>query len=200
VLIKAIAEESGVEAETVSLIIRQWSISSNDTDRASLELQRDAAEVFGVRLSSFQQERLEIAKRSSGKPIADSATQQRVLRAMYTNTQRELERAGFGQDSPITLFRGFSARPSEFSAKTGDTVAILTNVMSSWTVGMGATLPFIHSDRPGEIGYMVRTTFPRWRIIGSARTGFGCLTEGEFIVLGNPESPDHAYIDVTSPD
>jgi hypothetical protein len=54
--------------------------------------------------------------------------------------------------------------------------------------------------RGGDISYSVRSTIPRWRIIGSARTGFGCLTEGEFIVLGNPESPDYAYIESSSSD
>jgi hypothetical protein len=205
-LVTAISAESGVDYDTVNQIVRQWSQAANDTNRASLELQKDASEMFGVPLSPYQLSHLGLAKntRTWDEPIADSATQKRVLKGMYDHTQRELERAGFGPNDPITLYRGFAAAPSDFRGERGQTVPILTNVMSSWSVAIEPTRSFASGEmgerRGGDISYSVRSTIPRWRIIGSARTGFGCLTEGEFIVLGNPESPDYAYIESSSSD
>ena len=56
-LVSELAQRTGLPYATVNAIIGQWSETSNDGDRRSLQLQREAAAALGVRVSLFQEER-----------------------------------------------------------------------------------------------------------------------------------------------
>ena len=114
----------------------------------------------------------------------------KVVRAMYVHTQSELAKAGVTE---LKLARGSNSSPID--PKTGqfyiahkwvpgvgyrknvNTEVILnTNSASSWSSRKSTAAKF---------GSVVVATFPASRILGCARTGFGCLNEQEFVVLGS---------------
>ena len=45
---------------------------------------------------------------------------------------------------------------------------------------------FAGSAHAGQQPLIISATFPISRIIGTARTGYGCLNENEFVVLNGP--------------
>jgi len=57
-IVSAIAQEAGVDYETVNTIIKQWAYSANDGDMRSLALQRDISRELGVPLSPWQKGRI----------------------------------------------------------------------------------------------------------------------------------------------
>jgi len=101
-----------------------------------------------------------------------------ILQAMYDYTQEELKRNGI--DS-VLLQRGIFLNQDELSIisnkyGTLDTIDISGNVLESWTTN--------DSTARGFGNLIIETEVPASRIIGTARTGFGCLDEYEFVVLG----------------
>lgn len=196
-IIKELSKRSGVEYEKVNDIVAQWAQSSNDRDMRSLALQKDAAELFNVPLSKFTagrikelEDQLETLRASHTSkfaefkppanltPLYSSDVQKTVLRSMYEYTQEKLKEAGYKSGDTIRLRRGVNLPDSTVRGwNPGDTVTIEGNALESWSVGLGTARRFgrvtfemdIHTDM----------------IVGSARSGFGCLNEGEFVILGS---------------
>jgi len=94
---------------------------------------------------------------------------------MYDNTQKQLADAGFGPNETVRLYRGlkFDGEPTW---KNGDVVEYKGNAIESWSVGQ---------DTAREFGYIAVADVPRTSIFSTARSGFGCLSEGEVIVFGS---------------
>jgi hypothetical protein len=113
-----------------------------------------------------------------------------LLRAMYDNTQESLAAQGFKPDDKITLFRGVRG---EDYGETGDYLNYEGNTLGSWSVNSGIAERFatedIHGMTPGAIGTVFTMDVPVRNIVGTAKTGFGCLSEGEFACVDNiPDS------------
>lgn len=97
----------------------------------------------------------------------------KTARAMYEATQAQLAEAGFKPDDTITLFRGINPGgmpESGVKQYTG-------NVIESWSAGYEVALRFGHNILTMDI--------PVKNILATAKSGFGCITEGEFVVFGN---------------
>lgn len=106
----------------------------------------------------------------SYRPIADRQTERKVLRAMYEYTQERLAQAGF--PPYVTLYRGLDLGDE---VARGTQCAYRGNTIESWTVDTTVA---------DDFGYnVVAMRVPRSSILSSCRTGFGCLTEGEFVIL-----------------
>lgn len=210
---KELSEATGIDEKTCSKFVKQWAKSSNDDDMRSLAIQRDAAEEFGLELSDFTKERIEKTRRTREQSIKkemqqfgasrewaessideasphfhslmDSADQRKLLRAMYDATQKSLAVRGIKE---VRLHRGvgFDDDPEVWYARWREgSVEIETNVMESWSLGSSVAGDFaVRRATHHAVGVWFRTTVPAERILSCPITGFGCLTEGEVLVLG----------------
>jgi len=183
-----LSTKTGVDKEDVRSFIGQWSRSSNDTDMRSLAIQRDAAKEFGVKLSDWQEGKIveneSLAKRatfdpslpSSFKPLLPSNQQQSLLRAMYTNTQEALREQGI--KGHVRLYRGINMPDVATKGwKPRDIVDYNGNTIESWSASRQTAGTF------GNV--VVSMDVPVENIVGTARTGFGCLLEAEFTIMGS---------------
>jgi len=204
-LVKSIAARSGASYEDVNKFVKQWSISSNDFDMRSLAIQQAAADEFGVSLSEFSAgkikeleaafaEELEffpreyiLETRPQFSALLPNDVQQEVLRSMYDYTQEQLAEAGFGPGDVIRLRRGVGLPDSVVQDwGTGDDVDVVGNVLESWSVGEDVAEDFARRSgrKRGQSGIVFEMDVPVELIVGTARTGFGALPEGEFVIQG----------------
>ena len=99
----------------------------------------------------------------------------KIVRAMYNHTQEELSKAGI---KDVVLFRGKEPGWKDTAGqpmRKGMDFKIVSNAASSWTAAPEIAVGF---------GDVITARVPAKRILGTARTGFGCLRELEYVVLG----------------
>ena len=184
-----LAQATGLSYEAVNKAIRQWADSSNDTDMRSLSMQEAAARVFGTELSAYQQRKMNNLKASPSlderynqimfqndhEPYpTPQAAQDAFLKAMHADTQQRLTTAGI---THVTLYRGVTSDFRKKGIKPGSTVSVReANAMESWTIHPGVA--------KGFDGDVIKAEVPIERVLATARNGYGCLNEYEFIVLG----------------
>lgn len=212
-IITSLSTESGVNYNTTNDIVGQWAMTSNDTDYRSLSLQEAASEEFNVPLSGWQQQtiarqhaseyKMELLEADPplsfdqmsqaikqkfpivedpysvmswrmNKPITSRENERAVLRTMYNQTQETFRKAGFQPDDVITLYRGYNSglvlqqyKPASYQG----------NAMESWSISSKVAYNF------GKT--VIAMNVPVRNIVGTCRTGFGCLEEGEFVVIGS---------------
>jgi hypothetical protein len=192
-IVTKLSETSGVDYNTTNEIIKRWAASSNDDDVNSLAIQQEAAKMFGSSLSEWQQSKIDTMERGMesivrrdgklvtvpGKLEPNIATRpeiRRVLNAMYDHTQAELANAGFPEY--VTLRRGVGGAVF----KEGSVQQVYQNALSSFTSNVSIAHSFAFDTRGGVV---IEIQVPRSRILATARTGFGCLNEYEFVLIGN---------------
>jgi len=209
-----LAGRTGLYQAEVNDLIEQWSKTSNDNDMRAFALQMAAAEELGLELSEWQQESVDgmaekYEETSSNVRIWPTGEQliqdymrnnypglappspqtmdnnKAIIRAMYDNTQQALQQTGFQPDDTIRLYRGFHrSEESVGDWKPGDLVDYQGNAIESWSVSRDEAARF-GKDAGLLRGIVVAMDVPVRNVVGTARTGFGCLTEGEFVIAGN---------------
>ena len=182
-IINELAERSGLEYEDVNDMIANWASTSNDSSPAALQMQERASRMFGIDLSDWQEQAIIKTEgylpTRTPSPFTDDQVD-KFLKAMYDNTQTQLRAAGIDN---VKLLRGIDLDAADLRAlketglRNGDTIIMNQNTMESWTLNESTSKDF------GNL--IIEVDVPVDRIIGSARTGFGCLDEYEFIVLGS---------------
>jgi hypothetical protein len=113
-------------------------------------------------------------------PLGDRGAERGYVKAVYENTQKYLSKLGYHPDAEITVFRGVR-RDSESKKQInkkhlGEPVFYKGNAAESWSLSYKTAKGF------GDVFAM---KVPVKSIWSTARTGPGCLAEGEIIVLGN---------------
>lgn len=198
-IVRELSERTGLPEDDVNLFIKQWARSANDTDMRSLSIQEAASDEFGLELSDWQRGRIneiEIikgsfasragARRSSNFPLLPRDQERAILRSMYENTQDKLSKAGFKPNDTVLLFRGYSRLREGFpDVSRGDNVAYQGNVVESWSTS-SSIASYFGGAALHDIGLTVAMEVPVKNILGTARTGFGCLKEGEYVIFGVP--------------
>lgn len=186
-------------------VTSMWSDTSGDGSHVSVALQMSAAKAFGLPKDTGEMIRERFlshpdwsAGREGPARLLDSTMAERgkmnevMLRATYANTQRELADRGIKE---ITLHRGMTVRAEEspdWIAK-GGTGTATQQPLSSWTANYNDARSFAklvtdqpaHGHEPTQ-GVVMSATFPAERIVSTGRTGFGVLSEYEFVVAGGP--------------
>jgi len=176
---REISQMTGIKEATVMETIVKWGVTSNDNDADALAIQQEAAKVFGSQLSEWQQEKIASYEQYRGKlepGIATRSEIRSILNAMYDNTQQRLEEAGVPEY--VTLVRG--VKPAGLlNFDEGQIGKIYTNTLSSFSsdVDMAGTFA-------GSYGAVIQIRIPRSRILSTANTGFGCIDESEFVIIG----------------
>jgi len=208
-IITELSRRTGVEYDDVNEFIAQWAKTSGNGDGRSLYLHVDAAKELNKPLSEYIGRKVaDIESKPAGlfqqltdvsdprrSRLLPAGQQRRLVRAMYENTQTELRQAGFELTDKITLRRGVILSTDEVAqvAAVGDSIPVHGNIIESWSVSEdiakqfagGGGHPFAPTVGPKNIGMVLEMDFPVSDIIGSARTGWGCIAEGEFIVTNS---------------
>jgi hypothetical protein len=149
-------------------------MSSGDSHKASVHMQMAVAEEFG--LDSHPAPRMSPAayhEMTLDYP-ARAAFYRRMVRVQYEYTQEQFSIAGI---TYVSLYRGmnFTSASRPPWAMHGKHVPRLQPA-NSWSSSPGVAKRFGRTT--------LTATIPVSHIIGSARTGFGCYNEYEFVVLG----------------
>ena len=205
---KELSKLTDIPEDQMSDFVKQWASSSNDRNWASLLAQKIAGEEFGVGISDWQKGKWEEVDkerkvslnsiknngygslfnnevsafedrmgRVSGEhkyPSVEEATKA-SLKAMYDHTQAQLKEAGL---KTVTVYRGLEAEEYR-NLKPGEVVNVSGNAMESWSFNPKTANYF--ADREGVV---LKMEVPIERVIGTSKTGYGCLPESEVVVLG----------------
>jgi len=91
---------------------------------------------------------------------------------MYNQTQSYFKSLGYNGETLVTLYRGVSG----ITGTRGKTYKYKGNAMESWSYTTKTAKNF---------GSVLAIRVPLKNIIATARSGFGCLNEQEFVLLGN---------------
>lgn len=191
-LVTDISEATGLPYHEVNAAIKQWSHTSNDSSPESLSLQKAVSDEFGVALSPWQQSKIAVHGAEPGYTPAASfnnwtaAQRQQFVRAMYTNTQQKLREAGFGPNDKVTLYRGYDPGSGQ-KFPTGKTIQYNGNAAESWSLSPRVAGQF------GTGGIVIETQVEVRSILGTALTGWGCLTEGEIVMFGSTGHEARVY-------
>ncbi len=175
---QTVGQASTAGQTIASDVVKTWAATSGDANPGSLMMQRAAAEVFDlpwppVGFPGRAQHILAAEKLyARHKDIADFITQ-----TMYDNTQRILTEVGYGDT--VLMARGMHMDFDDVTAlgPGGATKEVMLNPLSSFSVSGKTASNFGNSTVWVEV--------PKERILGCSLTGYGCLHEYEFVVLGN---------------
>lgn len=202
-VVSNLATDTGMSYDRINELVGTWARTANDNDPTSLGLQMAAHEEFGVPLTKWQRENIEEIKvygpeRRPAKTNIEEFEKARedghkFLRAMYNRTQEELKAAGIDE---VLLYRGsVQIEPRDTPEKWRklySTDTLNENAMGSWSLSYRTANAFAHgfgefetSQTEMETGFIHQALIPRERILSMPKTGAGCLTEFEYIVLGS---------------
>lgn len=179
--------DDAIRYAVVNQMVREWSGTSNDASTWSLTLQDTAAKEFGLKGSapwdtSLMQSSLTDEYRKSVEPV-----QRDFLRSMYANTQDYLKANGVER---VTLSRGFNFYDETMIpdwAKHEGATDVPLRPLSSWSGDPDMAIQFAGNGTTPTGGAVIAATVPADRILATARTGIGALSEDEFVVLGGTE-------------
>lgn len=192
----------------VASLISRWAATSNDSDEQALALQQAAREVFDLDEDNLHT--WPIPPGTQAAVDADLASRGDVyrafLKAQYAETQERLEEAGL---ETVVLYRGvrLDERPAWASnlvdpdsdepnddgefyevAEPLGVTAIPLRPLSSFTTAAETAVMFAETGNTGPTGarhrFVMKANVARQRILSTPRSGFGCLNEQEYVVLG----------------
>jgi len=182
-IVDDISRQAGVGKYTVNDMLKQWATTSNDEDMQSLSMQEAVSEEFGVPLSDWQKDKIDTV----GVNLSDVRRnhERSVVRAMYNSTQKSLTDAGYKPGDTVTLYRGMNV--SDAKHKVGDIVNYKGNAIESWSIDSRSASDFAAgwTSESGVQGLIISMQVPIENIISTAATGFGCMDEAEFVILGS---------------
>lgn len=177
--------------DSVDRTVRGWAFTSADNSASALALQLAAQEEFGLSyasLSHFNQSALETARDYYAKW---GEALRAFVRAQYELTQEYFAAQGITE---VTVMRGMrynSIRDvgSAFFNGKAESVAMSMQPMSSFTTNSSTALEFVGGSKgSGKVVVMVKV--PVNRLVASCRSGFGCLSEQEVVLLGGKKEEE----------
>jgi hypothetical protein len=181
------ASDKEAREESLSTIVGMWAGTSNDSNPQSLAIQDAAEKEFGLQDTKGWPTHDTIAFGEKNLVADHGAVYQDVLRSQYNDTQQMLKDQNVAS---ITLYRGQTAFPESTHEQTPSGSYVThqdTSIMrpiSSWSASYDtAAGSFAGAAETG--GVIMTAQVPASQILSTPRTGFGCLNEHEFTVLGN---------------
>ena len=168
--------DRAVRETAIRDLIALWARTSNDNNCRSLAMQEAAKVEFGL-TDTYEWPMQDSLKAQTAEEYnAYSPLFRRFLRAMYENTQDSLKAAGV---THVRLRRG-TGMTGNYGWVKGTKRAVSLRPMSSFSASQGTASGF-------GGGVVLDAWVPVERIVGSARTGFGCQGEYEYVVLGGTD-------------
>lgn len=169
-------------------LISLWASSSNNASPDALAMQEIASKEFGVanhaswQMAPFVEDKVESNIQEHGDIYA------LFLRAQYDGTQEFLKANGV--DS-VTVYRGMKELPENVVSQVAldSTQNIQMRPLSSWSGDEEVARNFAYSpDGRNNVSVIMQATIPAEQILSMPGTGFGCLHEQEFVVLGGEKT------------
>ena len=180
--------EKVLREAVTSVLVKQWAISSNDTNKASLAMQDIAQKLFQPDALSWDKQGSivtdkfwwqETEKKANYKATVtdlDKTTEKVLtsfLKAQYAITQKYFADKGI---ESVTLFRGQnSAEWNEGDTKT----TLFMRPLSSWSTNPTVALSFA-----SDTGKIMKTKVEVKNILSIPLTGQGCYSEDEVVIIG----------------
>ncbi len=174
--------------QAVSDLIHEWASSSNDRNPRTLALQETAREMFGL-TGTFAwntigaispDERRELVAKVHKEMEDHHDMYEAFLKAQYDESQRRLKAANIRR---LRLFRGWNwydatPRPDWAKDADGSPRNVPMRPLNSWAYTR------YEAGKFGGGGVITVADVPAERILSWPQTGFGSLTEDEFVILG----------------
>lgn len=207
---RMIAQESGLPEDEVILALRAWALTSGSSYLPSLEVQGDAARVFGVELSDRLRGKLEYLRGSREIIVTSGGSSSAALqpweeRAFPFQAEEETQDAQRSRTSVLrseVFLRAMYYTTQRELEAVGVTHVELYRGIQAGPDGrdrflLGARLPYranpleswslsLGTARAyGDV--VLRTVVPARRVLSTCRTGFGSLSGYEFVVLGGTD-------------
>lgn len=175
---RTISDATGIEYNVVNDFIHNWAKTSNDENINSLLVQKISSSLFGAELSKWQVEKLNSNSDDVSQFTLDEI--EKMMQAMKAQTETALKADGVEY---LTLYRGTGVPKVIFDKLTeGNQVTWEGgNAIESWSANPSTAYNFA---RYHDYAVVMKAVFPADRIVGSAKTGFGCMNESEYVVIG----------------
>lgn len=173
---------------TTRELIANWAGTSGDDNAIAVAMQRAAKTEFNLGESTLEHLTKEYV--DAGFMQAEQDGLRAFVRAQYELTQKDLAEHGIEE---MTLYRGMYYKANEIPEEvtrdwafdgTVQVRSIAQQPMSSFSADMRTSFQFTGQ---GDYNAMIAVRVPAARILSTPRTGFGCLEEQEFVVLGATE-------------
>lgn len=160
-------------------LVNGWAGTSGDANPSAIAIQLAVKAEFGLTSSALGHFEKNILAKATQLFESNQKVYKAFTRAMYNNTQARLKAEGINF---VTLYRGVRTFDLEKAGiKGNEIVAMLDKIglqpASSYSTSLDTALEFAH-------GQLIISRVPVNRILGTARSGFGCLSESEFVILG----------------
>jgi HK97 family phage portal protein len=180
------AQRQHILDQEISNRVGNWASTSADSSPWSVCMQRAVAEEFATG-GDWNPHHMSMSTQIGNASVGETwdkglgAFYRRFVRVMYEHTQEEFAAAGIER---VSLFRGMKGSGSGHEwGQLGEHPVTDLMPVNSWSTSSSTAGAFGGSYTGGK---MLVADFPVSRILGSARTGFGCYGEHEFVVLNGP--------------
>lgn len=168
--------------------VGNWASTSGDNSPWSVAMQRAVAEEFATggdwnpHGMSMSYELGNGVTVGAAYDAGMGAFYRRFVRVMWENTQAEFAEAGVTKVSLTRGMKGGNAKQGQWTVPGTHEVTDLMPA-NSWSSRASTAKAFGGGNFSGRL---LVATFPVDRILGSARSGFGCWGEYEFVVINGP--------------
>jgi hypothetical protein len=185
--VKFITNQEGtseiIYGDAVDKLIKQWSITSGDSNTHSIVMQLAAQKEFGLKGTSLWWKKEAIAE---AKILFKryEIPMRRFLREMYNDTQAHLKKKGL---KSIRVTRGYKGNTGiKLSTKENkmSSVGIQLQPMSSFSSNF-KTAQHFGDPLPTQHATLFFGEVPVDRVLSCPITGFGCKDEFEWVILGS---------------
>lgn len=174
-------------------LIREWAATSGDNSAHSIAMQLAAKKEFGLEGTSlwWKKEALTAAKILFTK---HEIAMRRFLREMYNDTQEHLAKQGLKTVKVARGHRGdIGITPSTLTkkmAKVDVQLQPLSSFSSDFDIAQDFANPF---KKDAEFVSLLFAEVPANRILSCPVTGYGCLDEVEWVVLGSQKTKEKMF-------
>lgn len=196
---KAIGGPKTGQASIESTLLACWANTSGDSNAKSVALQLSVRDVFGMSDEDISKKSFEILKShdedevfakaasslasspaGSGKTIDPALVREGLkeyVAAMYRATQADLAARGIKE---FAVARGMDLDGPDGGTTMGQMVNVTLQPASSFSTDIAIARQTVFSG--GDSIYLARV--PASQVLSTYRSGFGCRTEREVVVLG----------------
>lgn len=162
-------------------LVAVWALTSGDNNELAVAVQLAAEKEFGLK-GTVRPWPPSVIKSAMAILRDYESGLRKFLRAQYAETQEWLKKQNVDF---VFAVRGMSFAednaPQGYSDPGFKVIRTELQPLSSFSVDFDTSLLFAGSD---DVSMMIASRVPRERILATSRTGYGCLAEAEFVVLG----------------
>jgi len=180
--------------QATTMLVQRWAVSSFDHHSRMIAIQRAAIDEFGLADDGFNNRVRQLGNKTYSefeRDVTENGPAFRLfLREMYNHTQEQFAAAkvthiaiargqGINRDIIPEAYNNPNFDSALYNLPSGD-FDVNWQPMSSWSTSISVAKGFSHGENGGGVFYAY---IPVDRVIGTCRTGFGCLNEYEMVVM-----------------